>query len=66
MPSPVDPSSPTFHLPGSSEVVEIGLLLPTSWVEALVELSKHRRQTVAQILRGLIERELASEDAEHS
>jgi hypothetical protein len=38
----------------SSDVVEIGLLLPTNWANTLIELSKQRHQTVAQILRGII------------
>ena len=41
-----------------SEVVEIGLLLPADWAVALVKLSEKRQQTVAQILRTLIERTL--------
>jgi len=44
-----------------AEVVEIGLLLPASRADALLELSKRRRQSVAQILRDLIERALAVE-----
>jgi len=43
-------------------VVEIGLLLPANRVKALVELSKQRQESVAQILRGLIDRALT--DAE--
>jgi hypothetical protein len=46
-----------------SEVVEIGLLLPTHWAVALVKLSKQRQQTVAQILRSLVERALFERDA---
>ena len=42
----------------SGEVVEIGLLLPASWADALVEMSKRRRQSVGQILRGMIDRGL--------
>jgi hypothetical protein len=45
------------------EVVEIGLLLPTDWAVALVKLSEKRQQTVAQILRSLIERALFQGDA---
>ena len=40
------------------DVVEIGLLLPTSRVNALIELSKKKHQSVGQILRGLIDRAL--------
>jgi hypothetical protein len=38
----------------SSDVVEIGLLLPTNWANTLIELSKQRHQSVAQILRAII------------
>ncbi len=38
----------------SNEVVEIGLLLPTNWANTLMELSKQRHQSVAQILRSII------------
>ncbi len=38
----------------SSDVVEIGLLLPTNWANALIELSKQRHQSVAQVLRSII------------
>jgi len=41
--------------------VEIGLLLPASRVEQLVRLSGRRRQTVAQLLRSLIDDALADE-----
>jgi hypothetical protein len=40
--------------PKSSEVVEIGLLLPAPWANALMELSKTRDQSVGQILRSII------------
>ena len=42
----------------TGEVVEIGLLMPASWADALLEMSKRRRQSVGQILRGMIDREL--------
>ena len=41
-----------------TEVVEIGLLVPQSWARALVELASRRNQSVAQILRTLIDHEL--------
>jgi hypothetical protein len=44
------------------DVVEIGLLLPTRRAEALMALSKERRESVGQILRSMIERELAGRD----
>jgi hypothetical protein len=45
------------------EVVEIGLLLPAGRAEALVQLSRQRRQTVAQLIRSLIDDALAGEPA---
>jgi hypothetical protein len=45
-----------------AEVVEIGLLLPASRADALIELSKRRKQSVAQILRALIDRALADDE----
>jgi len=45
------------------EVVEIGLLLPANRADALIELSKRRQQSVAQILRGLIDRALIDDEA---
>jgi hypothetical protein len=44
------------------DVVEVALLLPADRLEALVALSRRRRQSVGQILRGLIDRALASSD----
>lgn len=43
-------------------VVEISLLLPANRLEALVALSRLKRQSVAQLLRGLIDRALAEEE----
>lgn len=45
------------------DVVEIGLLLPANWAEALVELSKRKEQSVGQILRGMIDRGLADSES---
>jgi len=45
------------------DVVEVGLLLPTDWAVALVKLSEKRQQTVAQILRSLVERALFQGDS---
>jgi hypothetical protein len=42
----------------SDDVVEIGLLLPTAWADALMEMSKRRRQSVGTILRSMIDRAL--------
>jgi hypothetical protein len=44
------------------EVVEIGLLLPVNRADALIELSKRRQQSVAQILRSLIDRALLDDE----
>lgn len=43
------------------EVVEIGLLLPASWADALLEMSKRRRQSVGQLLRSMIDRALVDD-----
>lgn len=51
----------TLGRPGPGEVVEIGLLLPTAWADALIEMSKRRRQSVGQILRGMIDRGLTDD-----
>jgi hypothetical protein len=40
------------------DVVEIGLLIPANWAESLILLSKHRQQSVGQLLRGLIDQAL--------
>jgi hypothetical protein len=48
-------------LPSPEEVVEIGLLLPKNWADALIELSKRKQQSVGQILRRLIDRALTDE-----
>ena len=45
----------------SGDVVEIGLLLPAEWADALLEISKRRRQSVGQILRGMIDRGLVDD-----
>jgi hypothetical protein len=59
------PSAPLFKN-GSEEIVEISLLLPTNRAEALVALSIRRQQSVAQILRQLIDRALAGEELAHA
>ncbi len=41
-------------------MVEIGLLLPTKRAEALLKLAKERRESVGQLLRRMIDRELNS------
>ena len=44
---------------GQPQVVEIGLLLPANWAAALIELSKIRQVSVAQILRGSVAQTLS-------
>jgi hypothetical protein len=49
-------------LPGTAEVpqvVEVGLLLPANWAAALIQLSKERGETVAQILRASVAKTLS-------
>ncbi len=45
--------------PFAEAVVEIPLLLPAARVEALLSLARQRHESVGQILRGWIDRELA-------
>ncbi len=45
------------------DVVEIGLLLSSRRAEALLALSRQRHQTVAHILRGLIDQAIANAEA---
>jgi hypothetical protein len=49
-----------FGKNATDEFVEIALLVPTSRVEALIDLSRRRHQSVAQILRSLIDSALDS------
>ena len=44
---------------GSDGVVEIGLLLPADRAAALIHLARTRRESVGQMLRRLIDRELS-------
>jgi hypothetical protein len=39
---------------GPSQIVEVGLLLPANWAAALIQLSKERGESVAQILRASV------------
>jgi hypothetical protein len=41
------------------DVVEIGLLLPTNRAVALLKLARERHESVGQVLRRLIDRELS-------
>ena len=43
----------------SDGVVEIGLLLPAQRAAALLRLARDRRESVGQLLRKLIDRELS-------
>lgn len=45
----------------AADVVEIGLLLPAHRAQALMDLSRRRKQTVGQILRQMIEESLERE-----
>ena len=47
----------------ADEVVEIGLFLPAHRAEALIALSRRRKQSVGQILRGLIDGAIAGAEA---
>jgi hypothetical protein len=46
----------TIGRSGAGDVVEVGLLLPAAWADALLEMSKRRRESVGQILRSMIDR----------
>lgn len=46
--------------PRTEDVVEIPFLLGANRLEALVDLSQRRGQSVGQLVRTLIERELVS------
>jgi hypothetical protein len=49
-----DGSAALGSMPGLPQVVEVGLLLPANWAAALIQLSKERGESVAQILRGSV------------
>lgn len=53
--------SGTTSSPAAAEVIEIGLLLPAQQAQALMELSRRRKQSVGQVLRGLIDAALHNE-----
>ncbi len=56
----------TANTPGMTDpgdVVEIGLLLPAAWADALLAMSKRRRQSVGELLRGMIDRALIDDNA---
>lgn len=43
------------------EIVEVALLLPKRRADDLIDLAKRRRQSVGQVLRSLIEREVLAD-----
>ena len=49
---------------GQGDVVEVSLFLPSEWAKDLIELSRQRHQSVAQILRSMIEHGLHAGDPE--
>jgi|GEM_PF-1728913 len=49
-----------------TDVVEIGLLLPSGQMNGLIELAAKRQQSVAQLLRNLIHRELEVVEDDHN
>jgi hypothetical protein len=52
--------SPAEKVPmGNEDVVEIGLLLPANRAAALLRLAQERHESVGQVLRKMIERELS-------
>jgi hypothetical protein len=53
-----DGIAPKSGSPHFGDVVEIGLLIPANWAESLILLSKHRQQSVGQLLRSLIDQAL--------
>ena len=53
-PATTDIGASAFSSQFTNDVVEIGLLLPTNWANTLIELSKQRHQSVAQVLRAII------------
>lgn len=70
-PAAMNPSAaPAFDFNASlsgkstdSNVVEIGLLLPTDWAVALVDLAEKRHQSVGELLRMYIGRALIENES---
>lgn len=52
-----------LRMPPPSDVVEIGLLVPVSWADALLRMSRRRQQSVGELVRGMIDRGLFDEDS---
>ena len=60
--APLEGTIANFVGTGSAgDVVEIGLLLPASWAADLLQMSKRRHQSVGQLLRSIIDRELVAD-----
>ena len=51
---------PSARSRNMDHVVEIGILLPANHAADLIEMAKDRRESVGQMLRKLIDRELAT------
>lgn len=58
-------SARKLGMASSAEVVEIGLLLPSSWADALLEMSQRKRQSIGQLLRNMIDRGLVDDRRDH-
>ena len=58
-----DLTAPLSQSNFADDVVEIGLLLPANWAVALIELSKKREESVGQLIRTCIGRELVENNA---
>ena len=58
-------SAPKSGMVRYGDIVEIGLLLPASRANALLELSKRTNQSVGQLLRSMIDRELMEHEELH-
>lgn len=56
-------SAPKSSMVRYGDIVEIGLLLPASRANALLELSRRTDQSVGQLIRSIIERALAEDDS---
>lgn len=63
--SRTDVAASSLGTTSRDEVVEISLLLPATWTNALFALARRREQTVGQILRSMIGRALFDGDLTH-
>ena len=55
-----EPALPAV-LQNPDDVVEIGILLPANRAADLIQIARSRRESVGQLLRGMIDRELAAQ-----